>query len=267
MIALCIDAGTSLVKCVAFDEDGAERRVASAETVVANPQPGHAEQDMLGVWRAVADTVQDVVAGIEEPVELLAFTAQGDGCWLVDADGEPTGPAILWNDARAADIVAGWERDGLLDAAFRICGSAGFAGLAHAILAWLSMHDPERVSRSAAALSCDGWLFSRLTGEIAVDGTDASNPFLDVVAGEYSSQLLELFDLGWARRLLPPVRDGADRVGALSDCRSSWGPTTSSPPRSALAPRPRAAPAASSGPRCAPSWSSTARTSTATRWA
>src|SRR5919204_1342360 len=146
MIALCIDAGTSLVKCVAFDQDGAERRVASAETAVANPQPGHAEQDMLGVWRAVADTVQDVVADIDEPVELLAFTARGDGCWLVDADGEPTGPAILWNDARAADIVAGWERDGLLDAAFRICGSAGLARPPHPVLPRLSIHDPRRVS-------------------------------------------------------------------------------------------------------------------------
>jgi erythritol kinase len=216
MIALCIDAGTSLVKCVAFDRDGAERRVASAETAVANPHPAWAEQDMLGVWRAVTDTVQAVVAGIDERVELLAFTAQGDGCWLVDAEGEPTGPAILWNDARAADIVSAWERDGLLDAAFRICGSVGFAGLAHAILTWLSTHDAERVRRSAAALSCDGWLFSRLTGELAIDGSDASNPFLDVVAGEYSSDLLDLFDLAWAERLLPPVRDGSDRVGALS---------------------------------------------------
>jgi erythritol kinase (D-erythritol 1-phosphate-forming) len=216
MIALCIDAGTSLVKCVAFDEEGVERRVASAETVVANPHPGWAEQDMLGVWRAVADTVHEVVASVDEPVELLAFTAQGDGCWLVDADGEPTGPAILWNDARAADLVATWERDGVLEAAFRICGSVGFAGLAHAILAWLAEREPERVKRSAAALSCDGWLFSRLTGELAIDSSDASNPFLDVVAGEYSSELLDLFDLAWAERLLPPVRDGAGRVGALS---------------------------------------------------
>jgi xylulokinase len=214
MTALCIDAGTSLVKCVAFDEDGVERRVASAQTAVMNPQPGWAEQDMLGVWRAVVDTVREAAAG--EPVELLAFTAQGDGCWLVDPDGEPTGPAILWNDARAADLVAAWERDGVLEAAFRICGSAGFAGLPHAILGWLSEHDPDRLDRSAAALSCDGWLFSRLTGELAIDGSDASNPFLDVVAGEYSPELLDLFDLRWAERLLPPVRDGSERVGALS---------------------------------------------------
>ena len=34
---------------------------------------------------------------------MLALTAQGDGAWLVDADGAPTGPAPLWNDGRAAD--------------------------------------------------------------------------------------------------------------------------------------------------------------------
>jgi erythritol kinase len=217
VLALAIDAGTSLVKCVAIDESGAERTVASAETVVEHPRPGWAEQDMAGVWQAVVATVRETVARVDEPIELLAFTAQGDGCWLVDGDGAPVGPAILWNDARAAPLVTRWERDGVLEAAFRISGSAGFAGLPHAILAWLREHDPERVERAASALSCDGWLNLCLTGEAAIDSSDASNPFLDVRARRYSSELLDLFGLRWAERLLPPLRDDRDRVGALSE--------------------------------------------------
>jgi len=40
-----------------------------------------------------------------------------DGCWLVDHDGYPTGPAIRWNDGRGAGIVERWRAAGVLDQA------------------------------------------------------------------------------------------------------------------------------------------------------
>ncbi|TMR07552.1 carbohydrate kinase [Actinomadura soli] len=213
MAVVCVDAGTTMIKAVGYAPDGAELAVVRRATEVARPEPGHAEQDMASVWHAVADAVRAVTAEIGGGVDLVALTAQGDGAWLVDGDGAPTGPAILWNDGRAAPIVAGWAASGVLEEAFRVNGSLTFAGLPNAILTWLREHDPDRLARSAASLTCGGWIFSRLTGEIAADGSDASAPFTDIARRRYSDALLGLYGMEWARRLLPEQR-GDDRRAA-----------------------------------------------------
>ncbi|TDC04614.1 carbohydrate kinase [Nonomuraea longispora] len=208
MAIICVDAGTTVIKAVGYDSSGAESYVARRETTVSRPAPGHAEQDMDAVWAAVAATVREVVTRMEDAgtVDFVAVTAQGDGCWLVDAGGEPTGPAILWNDARAAATVDAWTRSGLAAAAFRLNGSSAASGLPHAILTWLRANDPGRLDRSHANLTCGGWIFSRMTGRLVADESDASAPFMDLRARAYSAELLAMFDLEWAGRLLPEVR-------------------------------------------------------------
>ena len=68
----------------------------------------------------------------------------------------------------------------MLAEAFRINGSLTSSGLPNAVLTWLRRHDPERLERSAHALTCGGWIFSRMTGELVIDESDASAPFLDI---------------------------------------------------------------------------------------
>jgi erythritol kinase len=215
MAILCVDAGTTMVKAVMFDDEGRELQVARQATQVRRPSPGFSEQDMYGVWDAVVYTVRSVVHGCREPVRMLAFTGQGDGCWLVGPDGRPTGPAILWNDGRAADIIDRWEAGGVLDDAFRINGNYGFAGTSGAILTWLRANDRERLDASHKALYCGGWLFLRLTGEYAVEESDAASPFLDIRGRTYAPEILDLLGMPWAERLLPGVRGDGDRIGEL----------------------------------------------------
>ncbi|WP_064743147.1 FGGY-family carbohydrate kinase [Pseudonocardia spinosispora] len=216
MSVISVDAGTTMIKAVGYDGDGVESCVVRQETTLARRQAGWVEQDMAEVWNAVVHAVRTVVAELDEPPDYLALTAQGDGCWLVDNLGRPTGPAILWNDGRAAAIVEQWRSDGLLEDAFRVNGSMGFAGLPHAILTWLRRYNPDRLRRSSAALTCGGWLFSKLTGRVGVDSSDAAAPFVDPRTGEYSTMLLQRFDMAWARSLLPEILDGRRRVAELS---------------------------------------------------
>ncbi|MGW0810551.1 FGGY family carbohydrate kinase [Nonomuraea sp. NPDC002799] len=205
MAIICVDAGTTVIKAVGYDSSGAEAVVARRPTVVARPAPGHAEQDMGAVWDAVAETVREVAAQLGD-VDFVAVTAQGDGCWPVGAGGDPTGPAILWNDARAASTVDAWTRSGLAEEAFRSNGSSAASGLPHAILTWLRAHDPGRLDRSSAMLTCGGWIFARMTGELVAEESDASAPFMDLRRRAYSPELITLFGLEWAERLLPPIR-------------------------------------------------------------
>ncbi len=162
-----------------------------------------------------ASTAASIPSTTASDIRAIAITAQGDGCWLVDEHGQPTGPAILWNDARAASLVEAWRDAGAVDAAFRISGSVAYAGLLSAILPWLERHAPERLERARWALSCNGWLFAQLTGLLAVELSDASNPFSDVNAGVYSQKVLTLFNARHHAGLLPPVAPGAGVTGRL----------------------------------------------------
>jgi erythritol kinase (D-erythritol 1-phosphate-forming) len=80
MATICIDAGTSVIKTVAFDDQGSEIALARQETKVLRPDPGFSEQDMHSMWEAAADTVRTVIKRLGDPVQLISLTAQGDGC-------------------------------------------------------------------------------------------------------------------------------------------------------------------------------------------
>jgi xylulokinase len=205
-----------MIKAIGYDDEGNEMAVARAAATVLRPASGWAEQDMDAVWDSVVQTVRSVVEQMSCDVSFVAFTGQGDGSWLVDADGNPTGPAILWNDGRGAEILDRWTSSGLLDRAFRTNGSLTSSGMPNVILSWLHSEDPDRLARSAASLTCGGWLFARMTGELAIDSSDASAPFMDIRTREYSPELLRMYDLEWAEPLLPELRTDDRRVGELT---------------------------------------------------
>jgi erythritol kinase len=213
---ICIDAGTTMIKAIGYDDEGNEAHVARAATTVLRPVSGWAEQDMDAVWEAVVQTVRSVVDALAADVDFVAFTGQGDGSWLVDGSGNPTGPAILWNDGRGAAILDGWTSSGVLERAFRINGSLTSSGMPNVILSWLHGEDPDRLARSTTSLTCGGWLFAKLTGELTIDSSDGSAPFMDIRSREYSTELLSLYDLEWAQSLLPELRSDDRRVAELT---------------------------------------------------
>lgn len=196
-VAVCVDAGTTVIKSVVFDAAGRELAVTRRDTTVRHPSRERCEQDMAEVWDAVVATVREAVERVARPVRLLAITAQGDGAWLVDPDGAPVGPAVLWNDGRAADIVRGWRADGTLERAYRINGSLTNAGLPNAILRAVEETRPHTV------LTCGGWLFGKLTGVRGIEKSEASAPWLDIHQGTYSTELTDLYGIDPA--VLPPL--------------------------------------------------------------
>ncbi len=218
---LCVDAGTTLIKAVVFDEEGRELTVSRRATTVNSPSPGLAEQDMGAVWGAVVEAVRDAASASPLPISRVAITAQGDGAWMIDAHGDPVGPAMLWNDARARSVVDRWRDDGALDELFRIDGALGNMGLPNAILASLLDADPAALDRVASVLTCGSWLFLRLTGRVGLHVSEASAPWLDVAAGTYSSRVLELSGLTAHRGVIPPLLDDSDIVEGLPPSTAS----------------------------------------------
>jgi erythritol kinase (D-erythritol 1-phosphate-forming) len=198
-----LDVGTTVIKAVAFDDDGTPIARAAARARLDRTGPGRYEQDVTEVF-AVAETVLGELAG-RGPVDAIGVTGQGDGVWLADADGNPVRPAVSWLDARAGEILARWHGDGTLEALFRRTGSLLFPGAAAPILAALAEQEPAALDAAATAGYCKDLVLQRLTGLRATDPSDASVPFLDPRTGDYADDLLALCGLLPYRRLLAPV--------------------------------------------------------------
>ena len=214
MSVIGLDLGTSRVKAVLFDDDWQVVDSRAERTEVLRPRPGWSEQDPGEVWEAARRVLAAVAC---DGVSLIAVTAQGDGCWLVDGAGDPVRPALLWNDNRAASVIDGWNRDGTLDAAFAQHGCDGAPGLAHAQLRWLADHEAEPLNRAATLLSCGSWVYHQLTGERALHDSEAHNPFGNARTGTYGPELWDSYGLAEYRRLLPPVVTGPQTIHRLRD--------------------------------------------------
>ncbi|WP_406202767.1 MULTISPECIES: FGGY family carbohydrate kinase [unclassified Streptomyces] len=202
-----IDVGTSTVKAAAFDSAGRELAV-GARPVNLALHGGFVEQDMEEVYAAVVAVLNEVTSHAPEPVELAGLTGQGDGVWLVDADGLPVRPAASWMDGRAHELVDRWLADGTFETVFRRTGGAMFPGSPGPLLAWLDSHEPKALDAAKAALYCKDMVFQRLTGAApTTDVSDASMPFLDPRTRTYDNRVVELLGLTHRRGLLAPVSD------------------------------------------------------------
>ncbi|MGW6957081.1 FGGY family carbohydrate kinase [Streptomyces chartreusis] len=212
-----IDVGTSMVKAAAFDSTGRELAVES-RPVGLTLHGGFVEQDMEEVYGAVVAVLEEVTARVPEPVELAGLTGQGDGVWLVDAQGRPVRAAASWMDGRAHELVDRWLADGTFETVFRRTGSAMFPGCPGPLLAWLESHEPKALDAAAAALYCKDMVFHRLTGAgPTTDVSDASMPFLDPRTRGYDNRVVELLGLTHRRGLLAPVSDPVATAPALGE--------------------------------------------------
>lgn len=204
---IAVDIGTSLTKAAAFDDSGRVLAEASEQSHLEHYPDGRVEQDLDNVVSTVAAVVRQVQQQTGIQPRAVALTGQGDGLWLRDGDGRPVRPPISWMDGRAAGIVERWQREGVAGQVYDRTGNGLFPGSHGPLLAHLREHEPESLERAAVAGYCVDSVLHVLTGEISVDASDASVPFLDSDTREYDEGALAACGLTEYRRLLPkPAR-------------------------------------------------------------
>jgi erythritol kinase (D-erythritol 1-phosphate-forming) len=215
-----IDAGTSVLKSVAFTLDGAQVGIASRPNSYVQFGRGCVEQDMLRTWDDAKQTLCDlaaIVPGLAGRVVGLAVTGQGDGCWLIDADGEPIGGALIWLDSRAAEMAAAFVAGSDHAAHYATTGTGLNACQQSIQLAWLQQHQPERLAKAAHALHCKDWLYFMLTGRRVVDPSEGIFTYGDFRNRCYAPEIGERLGIARHAHLLPDIVDGANTHHGLTD--------------------------------------------------
>lgn len=214
-----IDAGTSLIKIVAFTRSGRQIGDFSMPNRYSAAAGGHVEQDMSRTWNDAVAAVRGLAVAVPDlgaRVAAVAVTGQGDGTWLIDDDGRPVAPALLWLDSRAAGLVGeirGSERNASL---YQRTGSGLAACQQGPQLAWLQAHAPDTLARAATAFHCKDWLYFLLTGERATDPSEATFTCGDFRKRGFDAETARLIGISDLVRLFPEVVDGASATHPLT---------------------------------------------------
>jgi sugar (pentulose or hexulose) kinase len=222
MLVMGIDVGTQGARAMVTDLSGVVKAEVTesfgAETLVSTGE-GAFEQDprmwrealelcLTGVVSKLAD--QGVAA---DAIAAVAVTSTSGTLCLCDARGEPVGNAIMYSDARSAEVVpvvraasAAWETK-------MVTRMGASYALTKAV--WLAQADPGRVERARWLLSPADLVTGWLTGEPGVaDWTSALKWGYDVVDLIWPPFIWE--KLGVARAMLPRVVAPGQAVGRIS---------------------------------------------------
>jgi erythritol kinase (D-erythritol 1-phosphate-forming) len=218
-ILIGIDAGTSVIKSVAFTADGKQIAVAAVPNRYVTSPDGSVEQDMARTWLDTASTLKQLaqqIPDLSERLIAISVTAQGDGLWLIDKAGEPVGPATLWLDNRCASIVETYVNTEHHAEHYSRTGTGLTVVQMSGKLVWMHRHKPEILAKATHAFHCKDWVYFKLTGDRVTDPSEANSTFGNYKTSDYQPEILDQLGSSDAKRLLTPVVEGTQECSTLN---------------------------------------------------
>ncbi|MGL9623893.1 xylulokinase [Bradyrhizobium sp. U531] len=221
---LGLDIGTSGVKAVLASEIGAILATAARELALSHPAPLWSEQDPDSWVAAAIGAVDDLASRHPREVAGVAgigLSGQMHGATLLDANGRPLRPAILWNDGRSQAECTELERR--FPSLHAIAGNLAMPGFTAPKLLWVARHEPDIFARVAKVLLPKAYVRYRLTGEMAEDMSDAAGTlWLDVGERRWSAPLLQATGLDLHH--MPRLVEGSEVSAVLApNYAQRWG--------------------------------------------
>jgi xylulokinase len=208
---LGIDLGTTGVKAALFAvDDGRVLADAFFEYPLSHPHPGWAEQNPAEWWQATVAAIQTCLKqGSEQGIQPgdvrgIGLSGQMHGVVLLDERHAVVRPCIIWADQRS-EAQCRWmtERVGASQLIEYVSNPA-LTGFSAPKLLWIRDNEPELFARARTMLLPKDYIRYLLTGELAMEISDAAGTcLLDVKHGVWSQEVLSALDLNPA--LLPPV--------------------------------------------------------------
>jgi len=218
-VLIGIDAGTSVIKAVAFTAVGEALAVSSVLNQYRNEADGTSEQDIKQTWTSTLQVLAQLLdenKGMASRVIGIAVTGQGDGTWLLGKDGEPVHDAWLWLDSRSVAEVEALEASAGMPLIYERTGTGINVCQMRAQMNWMKQHTPDVLDQAAVSFHCKDYLYFKLTGVQATDPSEGVFTFGNLKTRDLDESVIEALGLGEYRQLLPPVLDGMEQAGCLT---------------------------------------------------
>jgi xylulokinase len=171
-VVLCADLGAGSLRVGAITANGAVVAANATAIRAAEPEPGWSVIDPEVWWRALARaagrTLDQLPAGVR--VHGLCVSGLTRSQVLLDREGRPLAPALLFRDRRATNEAAEIARHFPTDN--RADEITAFHPLAR--IAWFARRQPDVFDRVGAVVEPKDFLNFRLTGAIAADSVTYS---------------------------------------------------------------------------------------------
>jgi xylulokinase len=171
MIALGIDAGSSSVKCALVDiasgKTLAVARYPEQEMQINSPHPGWAEQDPDLWWTYTCEAIALACQSARltpDRISCIGIGYQMHGLVLVDRQGTPIRPSIIWCDSRAiacGDALAGALEKGVMEQ--HLLNHPG--NFTAAKLKWVQEFEPAQYERIYKVMLPGDYLAYKMSGE------------------------------------------------------------------------------------------------------
>ena len=222
---MALDAGTTSVRAVLFDEYGCRVAQAQRSLTMVYPHPGWVEQDPVEILsRQIACMIEvQFKSGIHsDRIKAVGITNQRETVVVWDRrTGQPIYNAIVWQCRRTAPLVEALVEAGHSDLIRERTGLVPDAYFSATKIRWiLDNVEGAREMAEAGGLMCgtiDTWLVYNLTHGLvhATDYTNASRTMLfDIRRLDWDDELCRI--VGVPRSMLPECRPSAGSFGRVS---------------------------------------------------
>jgi len=204
---LAIDQGTSSTKALVVADGGEVLGEGSASVNPEAKSGGAVEQDPQELLESIVAAGRAALAAAGVAVEAVGFANQGETVLRWDREsGKPFGPALSWQDRRAAPIAR--ELESHADRLTEITGLPLDPYFAAPKMTWLRRETGDE----GVITMIDAWLNQQLAGAFVTDAATASRTLLlDLESTTWSDEACALFEIDPATQ--PEIVDCAASVG------------------------------------------------------
>ncbi len=204
---LAIDQGTSSTKALVVADAGEVLGEGSASVNPEAKSGGAVEQDPQELLESIVAAGRAALAAAGVAVEAVGIANQGETVLRWDREsGKPLGPALSWQDRRAAPIAR--ELESHADRLTEITGLPLDPYFGAPKMTWLHRETGDE----GVITMIDAWLNQQLAGAFVTDAATASRTLLlDLESTTWSDEACALFEIDPATQ--PEIVDCAASVG------------------------------------------------------
>ncbi|MFG6150295.1 xylulokinase [Halobacillus sp. B23F22_1] len=212
-----VDLGTSAVKLLLVDELGSIQYEVSKSYPLIQEKNGYSEQNPEEWVKETLSGLKELVKqgpALDNEIEGISFSGQMHGLVLLDEKNNPLRHAILWNDTRTtAQCNEIYEKVGE-QRLLGITKNPALEGFTLPKLLWVKQNEPHLFKQAKSFVLPKDYVRYRLTGELAMEYSDAAGTLLlDMNAGEWSRELCQILDIDAS--ICPPLVASTDQTGTL----------------------------------------------------
>ena len=215
-LVIGVDASTTALKVIVWDRQGQVVSEGRQPIELEQPHPAWHEQPAEGWRQAFCAASRAALSGIElERLAAVCIAHQRETFVLVDEQGQPLRPAIVWMDERARPLLA--ELVGIYgaEAFHRWTGKPLSGNLLPGKLAWIRQHEPDVFQRIHKVLDVHAYLVHLLTGQFKTSYASADPMGLfDMQAGDWGGEVLA--PLGMSAAQMPQAFAPGTILGEVS---------------------------------------------------